>query len=83
MGTILKQKNWVFEIFKHSLKTQGEKLNNSSKKLTVPANPEIGRLKSLRDFLNVEFLVLETLKAHLECILLILRLKCSELNETG
>ena len=25
MGTILKQKNWVLEIFKHSLKTQGEK----------------------------------------------------------
>ena len=39
MVKILKQKYWVFEIFKHSLKTQGEKLNNSSKKLKVSANP--------------------------------------------
>ena len=38
MGAILKQKYWVCKVFKHSLKTQGEKLNNSSKKLKVSAN---------------------------------------------
>ena len=35
MGTILKQKYWVFEIFKHSLKIQRGK----TKKLKVSANP--------------------------------------------